>query len=55
MWTFTSFNIIAFYTSNLRVNLIAREYEQPVETATDVLKRDQTVYIPDVTYGIVVM
>ena len=50
LWSFITFNFAAFYTSNLRVILIAKEYEKPVDGPKDALARDLTVYMPDITY-----
>ena len=50
VWSFVTLNFAAFYSSNLRVILIAREYEKPVDEPLDVIARDQTLYLADITY-----
>ena len=43
---FGTFIVFAF-SSNLRANLVAREYEKPLRTEEDIVKRGKAVYIPD--------
>ena len=38
--------MIFFYTCNLRVNLIAVQYERPMETFDDLVKQGNIVYLP---------
>ena len=45
-----AFCIANFYMSNLRANLIAQDFEKPVELPEDVIERGQNVYIVDVSH-----
>ena len=46
LWSFFSLFITMFYNCNLRANLIAVDYEKPVDSANDILDRGQTIYMP---------
>ena len=50
LWIVFSFFITNFYQCNLRANLIAVDYEKPLDTVKDVLKRNKPLWLSKQLY-----
>ena len=45
-WSIFAMNLVFFYNSNLRANIIASEREKYLDTHEDIVAFDKPVYIP---------
>lgn len=51
VWSIFNLNLSNFYISNLRSNLLQQDYEKAIDTAADVVERDQRVFFNTATYN----
>jgi hypothetical protein len=48
IWSFSTLLLCFAYLSNFRASLIAKEYERPIQSYSDILKANRTLYMPQI-------